>query len=148
MPAAGAYDHTNDLIVHQHRPDVQIPDLGLYREKRLGERAGKDGPYYFDAAYDSYDPAVAHNQGIHLKITPQNRNQRKTDWDLSQPRDEQMYKTIEFGAHIALENTKEQRQAEFDKARREKRELAMVKHGILPRRSIDRNEKRGKSQVL
>ena len=42
-----------------------------------------------------------------------------------------MYKTVEFGAHIALENTKEGRQIEFDKARREKRELAMIKHGMI-----------------
>lgn len=33
MPGAGSYDHTNDLISHLHRPDIQIPDLKLYRNK-------------------------------------------------------------------------------------------------------------------
>jgi len=57
-----------------------------------------------------------------------------------------MYKTIEFGAHIALENTKDNRQIEFDKARREKRELAMMKHGMLVGQTSRRGkEKRGKS---
>ena len=109
MPGAGSYDHTNDLISHLHRPDIQIPDLKLYRNKQLGERSCKNGPYYIQAPYVSYNPNVANEQAIDFKITPDNINKRKTDWDKLQPRDEQMYKTIEFGAHIALENTKEAR---------------------------------------
>ena len=56
-----------------------------------------------------------------------------------------MYKTIEFGAHIALENTSKERQTEFDKARREKRELAMSKHGMIFGQTSRRKENRGKS---
>ena len=59
MPAAGAYDHTADFFTHAHRPDVQIPNLKLYRNKRLGERAGKEGPYYNQAPNDSFDPQTA-----------------------------------------------------------------------------------------
>ena len=54
-----------------------------------------------------------------------------------------MYKTVEFGAHIALENTKEERQIEFDKARREKRDLAMMKAGMINGASPRNKSKRG-----
>ena len=145
MPATGTYDHTADFFTHVHRPDVQIPNLKLYRDKRLGERSGKEGPYYIQAPYDSYDPNTAHGQGINFKITPQNINKRKTDWDKLKPRDDIMYKTVEFGAHIALENTKEGRQIEFDKARREKRDLAMMKHGMINGQTTRRKEKKGNS---
>ena len=146
MPATGSYDHTADYYTHAHRPDIQIPNLKLYRDKKLGERAGKDGPYYIQAPYDSYDPSAAFGQSINTKITNQNINQRRTDWDKTPARDDIMYKTIEFGAHVALENTKEERQAEFDKARREKRELAMIKAGILPGQSYrNKSERRNKS---
>jgi len=107
MPASGAYDHTADFYTHAHRPDIQVPSLKLYRDKRLGERSCKNGPYYIQAPYDSYDTNTAYKQSINYKITSQSKNNRKTDWDRLKPRDEQMYKTIEFGAHIALENTKE-----------------------------------------
>ena len=60
MPATGTYDHNADKLTHLHRPDVNIPNLKMYRDKRLGERAGKEGPYYIQAPYECYDTNVAH----------------------------------------------------------------------------------------
>ena len=74
MPNPGAYDHTADFYTHAHRPDIQIPSLKLYRDKKLGERAGKSGPYYINAPYDSFDPSTAFSQSINYKITGQTKN--------------------------------------------------------------------------
>lgn len=124
VPGAGAYDHTADKPRQAHRPDLQIPNMKMYRPKRLGERAGKSGPYYLTVGLDSYDPQTAFEQSLAKKT-------RETDWAKQKARDDAMYKTIELGAHIALENTADERREKFKQERKEKRALAMVKCGML-----------------
>ena len=98
--------------------------MKLYRPKRLGERSGKNGPYYLNAALDSYDPQTAFEQSLAKKT-------RETDWAKQKPRDDAMYKTVALAEHIALENTADERREKLKQERREKRAMAMVKCGVL-----------------
>ena len=122
MPVPGQYNHESRHFPMQ-RQDIKVPNMKLYTPKALGRTGTRIGSYYKDAGQDSYDPQNAHDSQVDgCRTTFQKRTLTMADMCKYSDRNERMYHTVDLGANIALENTKDTRAEQIWQAREKKRQ--------------------------